>query len=140
MKTLLSISIIILISSCALFNDDHVIVPFTSNPAGAKLYINKQYVGKTPIEVNVVPNKDKMATFVYDNQRKNVTMKTLVSIRENRNKTLDSVRCFLDALGLVLILPASSFMSVKCKDFNKKIYNTNFSTNANHRYYENYSY
>jgi hypothetical protein len=139
-KLMATIAILTMSTSCAFFNDKHVSVPFTSNPIGAKLYINQQYAGETPIEINVIPDGNKVATFVYNGQRKDVPMKIWVSIRENRNKFLDSSRCLLDVLGLVFILPAASFMSVKCKDFNKKIYSASFTINSNKSRYENYSY
>jgi len=126
MKKLLIILLLIIISSCASLNKNYVSVPFASNPAGAILYIDQQYVGKTPIIINVAPDKNKIATFIYKQQKKDLNMKIISSIRENRNNTLDKVRCLLDSVGMIFIVPAMSAMSIKCKDFSKKIYNVVF--------------
>ena len=118
----------LMLASCSFMNEKYVIVPFSSNPQGADIYINNQYQGKTPTNIKIIPDKNYQATFIkYGYKRKNLNLETFGwgSIRENRDNFGDSARCFLDALGMVLILPIAAFTSVHCKDFTEKIYNAN---------------
>ena len=137
MNKIITFFIFTLMTSCAFLNEDYVSVPFSSNPPGASLYIDQNYAGKTPTKVNIIPNKKKIATFVYGNQKKNVPMEIFSSLRENRDNSADTIRCLLDSLGIIFIIPAASITSIKCKDFNKKEYSVNFSNNYP---YENYPY
>ena len=56
-------------------------------------------------------------------------MEIFSSLRENRDNSADTIRCILDSLGIIFIIPAASITSIKCKDFNKKEYSVNFSNN-----------
>jgi len=143
-KIILAI-ILSLLTSCSFMNEKYVIVPFSSNPQGADIYIDNQYQGKTPSNIKIIPNKNYKATFIkYGYQRKNLNLETWkwVSIRENRNNFGDSARCFLDALSMVLILPIAALTSVHCKDFTKKNYNAELIPESIHGgnifYEENY--
>ena len=111
-------------TSCALSNPKEVLLPIASNPPGADLYIDGQYYGQTPKTIRLEPSKTYTATLVKDGYGiSSVDLETWHSIRGGRGK--DSFKCFMDAVGTMLILPAFSFYSVHCRDFKKERYIVN---------------
>ena len=117
MKQILSAISLLALVSCSLANKTIVPVSINSNPSGADLYIDGSYYGRTPITLNIEPKKDYNATLMKQGYGKSsLTLETWYSVRENRGGA-DQARCVLDALGVMLIIPAFGFYSVHCRDF-----------------------
>src|SRR5690606_21184480 len=99
-------------------------VPITSNPAGADLYIDGKYYGKTPQIVNLEPSKTYTATAVREGfGTGGVKMEAQYSARGNRGGS-DNLRCVLDSM--TIILPVFGWFippySIHCSDFKEKNY------------------
>jgi hypothetical protein len=108
-------------SSCAFFNDKDIYVPIKSRPSGANVYIDGKYFGDTPTRIKLDPSKNHRATLVKKGYgTSSVDLETWYSVRGGRGA--DNARCALDALGVMLIIPAFSFYSVRCRDFKKREY------------------
>lgn len=61
---------IIFFNSCAtIFKGSHEDVDFNSEPSGAKVYINGEYLGKTPLELPL------LSSMSYEIEFKNPVMK-----------------------------------------------------------------
>ncbi|MDA9230993.1 PEGA domain-containing protein [Rickettsiales bacterium] len=123
-----SLIVIFLISSCANFNDKHVMVPIKSSPSGAAIYIDNKYFGQTPAKVKLIPDKNYEAKIVKKGYgSSNISLETWYSVRGGRGG--DTARCVMDALGVMFVIPAFSFYSVKCRDFKKSEYLVNIGNN-----------
>lgn len=125
MKNCPSIIIILLfLSSCAQLNKDRVSIVIRSNPPNSHLYINNAYYGQTPQKISLIPDSDinYKATIVGDNYsyQKTIPLETWSSLRGYRG--WETARCFLDAVGSMLVFPIVSFLSVKCRDFKQQEY------------------
>jgi hypothetical protein len=128
LKNIQFILIAILISSCAMMNEDFVHVPIKSNPSGANVYLGGKYYGTTPMQLKLIPDKNYKATLVKKGYgSSNLLLETWPSVRGGRGA--DTTRCVLDALGIMLIIPAASFFSVHCRDFKKREYLVNIGRN-----------
>ena len=61
---IIAIAAAIGLSGCAsLFNNKTPPVDFTSRPAGAEVYVNRNYVGTTPVEVELSIRKEHTVVF-----------------------------------------------------------------------------
>lgn len=64
MKKIILIILAVMISGCAtLFNSKEDVVNFNSNPAGGTVYINGNYMGKTPVSLQLPVKESKTVTF-----------------------------------------------------------------------------
>ncbi len=107
------------VSSCAFFNSNTVPVKITSQPQQAQIFINNQYYGLTPqiLKIEAKNSKLMLKKAGFNNAEANLEVWT--AVRRTRG---DGIRCFADAMGTMLILPAVSFFSSKCLDFKKGEY------------------
>ena len=128
LKKFFSLFLVFAIASCSFLNDKAVKVPFTSNPSGASVYIDGQYRGQTPTSIKLVPDKNYKATIVKRGYgSSNIDLESWYSVRGGRGG--DNTRCVLDALGIMLVIPAFGFYSTNCRDFKKSEYNVNIGRN-----------
>jgi hypothetical protein len=140
MKKIVSVILLLVLNCCSFANKKTVPLSINSNPSGADLYIDGSYYGKTPITINIEPKKDYSATLMKQGYGKsNLTLETWYSIRENRGGA-DQTRCALDALGVMLIVPAFGFYSSHCRDFKIPNYQVNIQPNSemSNQEYSNY--
>jgi hypothetical protein len=132
--TIIAMLILIITTSCSFFNKDKVAIKINSNPSGANIIINGQNYGTTPAQINIEP-KDHQISIIKDNYNPStIKLETWVGIRKDRN---DGIRCFADAFGSFLVIPAISFFSGKCLDFKKHEYNVNLTPNIGNYGYGN---
>lgn len=118
-KYLAIIAFITLINSCAFFNSNTVPVKITSQPQQAQIFIDNQYYGLTPqiLKIEAKNSKLMLKKAGFNDAEANLEVWTTV-----RRAKGDGIRCFADAMGTLLILPAVSFFSSKCLDFKKGEY------------------
>ena len=61
------LAVIVSLSGCAtLFNDKTPSVDVASNPVGASVYVNGNYIGETPVSVDLSVRKEHSITFRKD--------------------------------------------------------------------------
>jgi hypothetical protein len=107
------------INSCAFFNSDTVPVKITSQPQQAQVFINNQYYGLTPQILKIEAKNSKLTLKKAGFNDVEANLEVWTAVRRTRG---DGIRCFADAMGTILILPAMSFFSSKCLDFKKGEY------------------
>lgn len=117
------IGTMLLTSSCAmLFNKRDVAVSFKPYPEGAKVFIDGDVIGKTPILTRIKPSKNYSILYTkngYANREFNISH----TVADSRLRpTNEHVRCILDWFGFVFILPAISAGSYKCSNFDEAVY------------------
>lgn len=120
-KNIIYISFLITITSCSLANNKHVLVPIKSNPSNAAVIIDNQYYGQTPLKAKLIPNKSYHAQIIKEGYKTaHINLESWYSVRGGRKG--ENVRCAMDAMGTMLILPAFGLYSVHCRDFKKREY------------------
>ncbi len=118
------ISLILVIfstSSCAFLNLKTTPVTINSEPGGAKIYIDDIYIGTTPKEIDVVPDKKPHNLRLVKDGYKTATMnmETKLSLRKNQ---AGYSKCKMDLINSVFILPIFGLTSVYCRDFTQRVY------------------
>ncbi len=124
MKKLISlICCVFLVNSCALmFNKKDVEVSFKSYPDGAKVWLNGEVIGETPISTRIKPVKDYSILYTKDGYaNREFGMKLRIGHAGNRSG-FEKTMCALDGGGIILILPLFSLISPACSDFTESSY------------------
>jgi hypothetical protein len=119
LKYLVITAFITSINSCAFFNSNTVPVKITSQPQQAQVFINNQYYGLTPQILKIEAKNSKLTLKKAGFNDVEANLEVWTAVRRTRG---DGIRCFADAMGTMLILPAVSFFSSKCLDFKKGEY------------------
>jgi hypothetical protein len=120
-RSLVLISLLSLISSCAFFNGRTVDLAVNSNPPGADIFIEGRNYGRTPTVINVEPRKY-IVTLTKEGYGSAVfNTETWGTIRTdvNGNKTSDGNRCLLDSISVLFFF---NVFTEKCADFKQKEY------------------
>lgn len=129
LKKIISIFAVFLIFSCSFLNEKTVMVPISSRPSGASVYIDGQYFGETPTKVKLEPSRDYKATIIKKGYgTSNLDLETWYSVRGGRGA--DTTRCILDAMGMMFVIPAAGFYSVHCRDFKQPEYIVDIGNNG----------
>ncbi len=117
-RQLALVASLILTSSCAaMFNDKQAEVSINSNPSGADIFIEGKNYGKTPATLHIEAK----------NQTVVLTKEGYGSAQLNLETwyTAKNGKCLADAMGMILVIPAYSFISGKCSEFKEKEYFVN---------------
>lgn len=119
-RVIVSIIILTSLSSCAFFfNEKEVELAINSSPSGAKVLIDGVDKGVTPLQIKLEP-KEYQLSFVKDGYvTSSIKTQWWQTIRRGGG---ERARCFADALGTLLIVPAFSYASSYCRDFKQTEY------------------
>ena len=117
------ILVMLSISSCAtIFNKKDVEVNFKSIPDGADVYVDGDKVGKTPVSVRLIPDRNRTVLYAKDGfaNREFSIYNTLADSR--LRPSYEHVNCILDWTGFIFILPLISAHSPSCSNFDQSVY------------------
>jgi hypothetical protein len=110
-------------SSCAMiFNKKDVEVNFRSIPDGADVFVDGEKIGKTPISVRLIPDRNRVVLYTKDgfaNREFNIH-NTLADSRLRPG--YEHTNCILDWTGFIFILPLISAHSPACSNFDQSVY------------------
>lgn len=121
MERVIILIILFSLSACSFLNPKTVSVVISSRPSDAKIYIDDVYYGDTAKEIDLVPSKNYKLKIVKDNYRvAALDMDTKFSFRRGRQQ--EFLRCQLDFLTSILIIPFFGLKSVHCRDFVSTVY------------------
>ncbi|MFT7087731.1 MAG: hypothetical protein ACJAZX_001174 [Rickettsiales bacterium] len=115
------------INSCSWGNEKFVPISFDSDPSGAKIYINDVYYGKTPWEINLVPDKNKQLVLIKDGYAP-IHHELITKSGLRKYIRYDRKRCKFDVVGSILIIPFFALKSVRCRDFERPVYRFELTT------------
>ena len=126
-KLVISLSLIcvmLLNSSCAmLFNKKDVEVTFASYPENAKVFLDGNVIGHTPVTVRIKPKYNADILYAKNGYANREFKITKVIGDSTLRPTFEHTMCILDAVsGIILILPLISAFSTSCAHFNKSFY------------------
>ena len=111
-------------SSCAmLFNKKDVEVSFKSYPEGAKVFVDGDVVGQTPITTRIKPTRDYDILYVKDGYaNREFKIKRVIGDSTLR-PAFENTMCVLDVFpGMFLIVPIVSAFSNSCAHFDSYSY------------------
>jgi hypothetical protein len=110
-------------TSCAfIFNKKDIELSFKSYPEGAKVFVDGEIVGKTPVNVRLVPDKNHDILYLKDGYA-NRDFRIRPVIGDSRLRPSgEYTACILDAVGSILIIPLISVLSTYCAQFEQQSY------------------
>lgn len=126
-KIILSLSLICVMlfnSSCAmLFNKKDVEVTFASYPENAKVFLDGNVIGHTPVTVRIKPKYNADILYIKEGYANREFEIERVVGDSTLRPTFEHTMCILDAVsGVILILPFISAFSTSCAHFDKTFY------------------
>ncbi len=105
-----------------IFNKRDVEVKFNSYPKGAKVFIDGEEVGETPVSVMVKTDHNKLVLYAKNGYaNREFWIKKVIGDSRLRPKA-EYTMCIIDAVGSILILPIVSVLSDSCAHFDSNVY------------------
>ena len=118
-----AVLVMLFANSCAMtFNKKDVEVTFKSIPDGADVYVDGEVVGKTPLSVRLIPDKNKVVLYTKDGYA-NREFNIYHTIADSRLRPgYEHVNCILDWTGFIFVLPIISAHTSACSNFDQSTY------------------
>jgi hypothetical protein len=110
-------------TGCAfIFNKKDVELNFKSYPEGAKIWVDGDVVGQTPMNIRLIPDRNHSILYSMDGYA-NREFKIQSIIGDGRLRPSgEYTACIIDAIGSILIIPLISVLSTHCAQFDQQSY------------------